>query len=327
MEKSAQPRKSRLSRSANRGRMPLPQLKLMTFVLKGLRMDTRNLSETPDAWVTSIVIDFVTASPLNTLGLPGGEVAWDAPLVGFSPGDDPIYLEFKNHIGVFYWTPQEIFERTFTGVKTRAKHLTVISWILPQTRTTKDENAAHKVYPSLRWAAARDSGEKFNVALREHVVKTLLQAGVQAVAPMLSPHWSKQSSQSYGLASNWSERHTAHAAGLGTFGLCDGLITPVGKAVRVGSVVAKLKVQPTSRPYQDHRAYCLYFSNVTCQKCVQRCPVKAISPQGHNKVRCSEHLEKSRKFSQRKYGIKTGGCGLCQVGVPCESHIPSPEEG
>jgi epoxyqueuosine reductase QueG len=30
-----------------------------------------------------------------------------------------------------------------------------------------------------------------------------------------------------------SERHAAYAAGLGTFGLCDGLITSVGKAVRV----------------------------------------------------------------------------------------------
>ena len=290
-------------------------------------MDATSHAEKPEAWVTNLVIGFVTASALNTLGLHGGEVAWDSPLVGFSRGDDPIYLDFKTQIGDFYWTPQEIFERTFTGVETTAKHLTVISWILPQTCTTKNENAAQKVYPSLRWAAARYSGENLNVALREHVLETLLKAGVQAVAPMLSPHWSKQTSQNYGFASNWSERHAAHAAGLGTFGLCDGLITPVGKAVRVGSVVAKLRVQPTSRPYQNHRAYCLYFSHGTCQKCVQRCPVKAISTKGHDKERCSEHLEKSRKYSQRKYGIKIGSCGLCQVGVPCELHIPSPGEG
>jgi epoxyqueuosine reductase QueG len=290
-------------------------------------MDTKSLSETPDERVTSIVTDFVTASFLNTLGLPGGEVACDHPLVGFSSGDDPIYLEFKNHIGDFYWTPREIFERTFMRVRARAKHLTVISWILPQTRATKDENAAQKVYPSPRWAAARDSGENFNVALREHLVETLLNAGVQAVAPMLSPHWSKQASKDYGFASNWSERHAAYAAGLGTFGLCDGLITPVGKAIRAGSVVARLSVPSTSRPYQDHRAYCLYFRNGTCRKCVQLCPVAAISSQGHDKVRCFGHLEKARNYAQREYGIKTGGCGLCQVGVPCESHIPSPEEG
>jgi hypothetical protein len=35
-------------------------------------------------------------------------------------------------------------------------------------------------------------------------------------------------------ASSWSERHAAHAAGLGTFGLCDGLITAKGKAMQGG---------------------------------------------------------------------------------------------
>jgi hypothetical protein len=145
------------------------------------------LTDTPNGWITDVITDFVVTSPLNTLGLTRGEVLWDAPVVGFSRGDDPIYLEFRSHIGDFYWTPLEIFERTFTGVMTTAKDLTVISWILPQNRTTKDENGAQKVYPSKRWAAARDSGEKFNVTLRTHAVKTLQQVDVQAVAPMLSP--------------------------------------------------------------------------------------------------------------------------------------------
>lgn len=161
----------------------------------------------------------------------------------------------------------------------------------------------------------------------KRVVEVLLQAGAPTLAPILSPYWAKQTSEGYGFASNWSERHAAHAGGLGTFGLCDGLITPLGKAVRTGSVVAKLQVPPTLRPYQDHRAYCLYYSHGICQKCVQRCPVKAISSQGHDKTRCFGHLESSRRYTRREYGIKKGGCGLCQVAVPCESHIPSPEEG
>ena len=284
--------------------------------------------ETTDTWLTSVITDFVSTSPLNTLGLPGGEVAWDSPLVGFSRGDDPIYLEYKLHIGDFCWTPLEIFHLTSPNVETKAEELSVISWILPQTRTTKDENAAQKAYPSPRWAAARDRGEKFNVSLREHVVKTLIQAGVETVAPMLSPHWSRQTSERYGFASNWSERHAAHASGLGTFGLCDGLITPVGKAIRAGSVVARLEVNPTPRPYRDHHAYCLFYSHGTCQKCVKRCPVQSISSEGHDKVRCQSHLEKAKSYARKKYGLENKvGCGLCQVGVPCESHIPSPDEG
>jgi epoxyqueuosine reductase len=291
-------------------------------------MVTRKSEESSAEWLMREITDFVATSPLNNLGLPGGEVAWDSPLVGFSGGDDPIYLEYKGHIGDFYWTPLEIFQLTFPAVSSGPEDLTVISWILPQTRTTRDENAVQKIYPSVRWAAARDLGEKFKVALREHVVKILFDESVQAVAPMLSPHWRRQDSQHHGFASTWSERHAAHAGGLGTFGLCDGLITPVGKAIRVGSVVARLAVSAAPRPYQDHQAYCLFFSHGTCQKCVERCPVKAISSEGHDKIRCSQHLDKARNYIRKKYGLENKvGCGLCQVGVPCESHIPSPDEG
>jgi len=49
---------------------------------------------------------------------------------------------------------------------------------------------------------------------------------------MLSPPFKRETSEKYGYASSWSERHIAYVAGLGTFGFCDDLITPVGKAMR-----------------------------------------------------------------------------------------------
>ncbi|MDP3488049.1 MAG: hypothetical protein Q8S19_08990 [Bacillota bacterium] len=39
----------------------------------------------------------------------------------------------------------------------------------------------------------------------------------------LSPLFTSKASGKYGYVSIWSERHTAFVAGLGTFGLCDGL--------------------------------------------------------------------------------------------------------
>ena len=94
---------------------------------------------------------------------------------------------------------------------------------------------------------AKFAGEQFNVALREHLVATLTGAGIAAVAPTRLRQWSMAP-----VTSNWSERHIAYAAGLGTFGLCDGLITPLGKAMRCGSVVARLRcarhAPPLPRP-------------------------------------------------------------------------------
>ena len=140
-------------------------------------------------------------------------------------------------------TPLEIFTRTFTDTSIDAAQLTVISWILPHNEKTKSDNRQQTVYPSERWARARIFGEQVNDKLRDHVVTILRNLGVNAIAPMRSPIWKVIDESRYGRASKWSERHAAYASGLGTFGLCDGLITPKGKAMRCGSVVANVKIQ------------------------------------------------------------------------------------
>jgi epoxyqueuosine reductase QueG len=146
--------------------------------------------------------------------------------------------------------------------------------------------------------------------------------GIEAVAPLLSPLWKSQTSQKYGYASTWSERHAAYAAGLGAFGLSDGLITPVGKAMRTGSVVASLSIKPTERPYDNHNAYCLFHMKGTCGKCMERCPIGAITKEGHNKLICRNYVRMTRKYVPRHYGFEGYGCGFCQTAVPCESGIP-----
>jgi epoxyqueuosine reductase len=275
-------------------------------------------------WVEDLVKRFVRESPDNTLQNGGNERAWDEPLVGFSRGDDPIFLAFKEHVGPFHWTPSEIFALTFPGVIVQPADLSVISWVLPQTKETKKDNRKEKTYPAERWARSRIYGEAFNVKLREYVASSLAAFGYPAVAPMLSSFWERKDSDRFVFASTWSERHAAYAAGLGTFGLCDGLITPKGKAMRVGSVVARIPLPPTPRPYEDHRAYCLFFSQGICGKCIPRCPVGALSESGHDKGKCRTHLRPgSADYVKAHYGFDGYGCGLCQTGVPCESKIPT----
>ncbi|MBN1579976.1 MAG: epoxyqueuosine reductase [Anaerolineae bacterium] len=279
------------------------------------------------AWITTTIQSFCDG-PQNTLQDTANEKAWGTPLVGFCSGADPLYEQYKEVVGPFHWTPAEIFGHTFPDSPVDAAELTVISWILPQTQATKANNRNERVYPAERWARSRIFGETFNNKLRQHVVDALRQAGYQAVAPMLSPEWQSKQSEKFVFSSTWSERHTAYAAGLGTFGLCDGLITPVGKAMRTGSVVARLSIPPTPRPYTDHRAYCLFYSQGTCGKCIDRCPVGALSKAGHDKVKCSRHLNPTTaNYVKENYGFDGYGCGLCQTGVPCESGIPGEQDG
>jgi epoxyqueuosine reductase len=278
-------------------------------------------------WLGKVVQDFIDNSPDNTLQNRENDKAWANPLLGFSRGDDPLYEDYKDMIGPFHWTPWEIFNKTFPHIPVGPDQLTVMSWVLPHVEQIKSDNQKEAVYPAERWARARIYGEQFNEKLRGHVVTTLQGAGFEAVAPMLSPLWKRETSQRYGFASTWSERHAAYASGLGTFGLCDGLITPKGKAVRFGSVVARIQVSPTARPYTDHHAYCLFFTYGLCGRCIARCPVGALTEAGHDKETCRNYIrEAAADYVKSHYGFEGYGCGLCQTGVPCESKIPTAED-
>ncbi len=279
-------------------------------------------------WVRACVERFVASAPENDLGFAGREPIFDRPLVGFAAGDDPLWEHYRGHIGAFYLTPLSVFSHAHPGFTVSPAELSVISWILPSTAATRREQAAQSRRPSERWVRTRHFGELFNVALRRHLVEELGKRGVAAVAPLLSPAWGRSDEGPYAPCSNWSERHAAYAAGLGTFGLCDGLITPVGKAHRTGSVVARLGLPPSPRPYRDHHEYCLHFTHGSCGKCVPRCPAGALGVEGHDKRRCMRYTERAmNRYVREAFGIDTYACGLCQCGVPCTDHVPAPEEG
>ena len=281
--------------------------------------------EQPDlsVQINATIRSFLDEPGENSLWQEPGERAWADPIVGFSRGGDPLWLSLKEAAGPFHWTPSEIFSRVYPDVAVSPGELTVISWVLPQTEATKADSRKEASFPAHRWARSRTFGEEINNKLKKHLVSTLIALGHEAVAPTLHADFSWQNSPQHGFSSNWSERHIAYVSGLGTFGLCDGLITPVGKAMRAGSVVAHVAIPPTPRHYSSHTDYCLFFSKGICKKCISRCPAGAISESGHDKGKCFDYVfGKAIPFIKENYGFDGYSCGLCQTGVPCESRIP-----
>jgi epoxyqueuosine reductase QueG len=254
---------------------------------------------------------FVREHPGNRL--QDGDVPYfDPPLVGVASADDPLFGAYKEIIGPFHSTPGELL----------AGAASVVCWVLPIPRETRQSNRREQALPSLAWARTRSFGEGFNVALRKHVVAWLAARGHAAVAPPLSPGWRQLDETPVGIASTWSERHAAYAAGLGTFSLNDGLITARGIAHRLGSVVTTLKLPPTSEGRPGVRDHCGFYDG-SCTACIGRCPARAISASGHDKALCNAYLEDTIKARVAgPWGTPSPGCGLCQTGVPCESRIP-----
>ena len=246
---------------------------------------------------------------------------FEEPLTGFAAGDDPLFAQYKTIIGGFHLTPQELVEGS-AGAEVW-KPRTVICWVLPIVFATKMTNRGETTYASKKWAQTRYFGEKFNVSLRKHMVEYLIGKGHNAAAPQLLSDWQRFDTTPVGIASSWSERHAAYAAGLGTFSLNDALITPKGIAHRLGSVITDVMIEPSPRSYPDHRSNCLYFREQRCGLCVKRCPAGALSLEGHDKDKCCAHVYGTVPLAVRElFGVPETGCGLCQTKVPCEGQIP-----
>lgn len=263
------------------------------------------VSESPDNWLDAIKDHY-----------------FDEPIIQFADADDPLFEEYKTIIGQQHMTPAEAFEMAFgTGSYQGG---TVISIVLPINSTIIKSNRLEG-QPSQEWALLRHFGDIFRIALNQWLAGFLTKMGYRTVSPALAEGFKISSSDS-GPISNWSERHIAFAAGLGSFSINDGFISEKGIAIRLLSVVTELKLDPDLRTAKVHTANCLLCSKGSCGACIRRCPVQAISRNGHDKMKCLSFVysDESRKLAEFYGGsAKVGaGCGLCQTKVPCESKNP-----
>ncbi len=234
---------------------------------------------------------------------------FDAPLLGVAAADDPLFTAYRRPeaVGPQFLTPAE----WLPGARS------VVSLFLPFTPELRRSNREGEE-PSFAWLHGRIEGQRFLVEFCVALAKWLDDRGGETLVPVLSDRFRAVESLEQGLfTSNWSERHAAYAAGLGTFGLSAGLITRRGVAGRLGSVITTLAIAPTPRDYRGLYDYCS-----RCMACARRCPAQAIDETGKHHPPCKRYLAGTAERYAPRYG-----CGKCQVGVPCEAAAPGAPSG
>jgi epoxyqueuosine reductase QueG len=84
-----------------------------------------------------------------------------------------------------------------------------------------------------------------------------------------------------------------HLSGLGRFGVNAQLITPEGCAGRLGSLVTEADFG--DHPLMGDTEPCLYKRGEDCLKCMEVCPVKAVTLEGIDRTRCYKRLKAAQK--------------------------------
>lgn len=250
--------------------------------------------------------------------------AYKKPLIKFASAKDPIFGDFKEIIGEFHLTPKEVFEMSH-GEGT-FENGSVISIALPYSDEVIESNR-NRDWPSEKWTLMRTFGiDDFGILISNYIKEILTEKGYRAVNPCTEKYHGKVMSET-GPSSNWSQRHIAYATGMGTFSLNAGFITEKGIAVTLFSIVTDLVVKSDDRTAKNHTDNCLFFHKGKCKKCIKKCPANALSENGIDKEKCFNmgYGEKAQNYA-KSVGANPNsgsGCGLCQVGVPCESQNPT----
>lgn len=278
-------------------------------------------------------------SPANRLPEYNNEPIIAEPLVGFADGYDPIFREFKKKeiIGDFHLMPEEAFISFLEKQQKKAPDgkpaaVSVIAIAFTASPETRLSNPPDAPMASTRWGRAYGAAFMLMQETLNHAVSLLEVAGYKAVAPVLTrPMPIKISPEGLPYA-EWSEKHAAYAAGLGTFGLHTSLITPAGLPLHIGSVLTDMKLTPTPRDYESHRVYCRHYRDDSCELCARRCPSGAVNTGAFDGKKCMAYTRDRLPELHARLRGETGKdahpmCALCQIRVPCEDGIPRGRKG
>ncbi|TXT60379.1 MAG: putative Fe-S protein [Promethearchaeota archaeon] len=272
----------------------------------------------------------------------GSGAIFSEPLIGIAKGNDPIFNKYKEIISEKHFTPAELWlAHDLSNKENLASKLRILSIVFPFSREIREKSIDKRKMPAEIYCVGRNYANVLIPDVLKKIIAFLEEKGYNGTSRIDSEVFNITIQRKYPyLFSNWSERHIAFAAGLGTFSLHEGLITEKGCNIRLGSVVTDAPLEVTPRRTEDPYANCLFYAKGTCKKCVERCPGGALSEEGHDKWKCTKYeqmvAEKMHKrlgnilipHWRRINGIYKEqrhppvGCAFCQFNVPCMDKNP-----
>ena len=244
--------------------------------------------------ITNKIIEYVKNYP----DMKNVKNIWQEPIVGFADAKSAYIASLKTVVSPDHKLPEDYMENPNI----------VISYFIPFTKELADINIdVEGNMAAQEWSDAYNLTNTMIADINQYVVDFLTEMGYRAVVPT-GIIFDKER-----ILSNWSQRHIAYAAGLGTFGINNMLISEKGCCGRYGSFVADIPVEPDSLVTEER---CLYKKNGSCKKCVKNCFSGALTTEGFDRKKCYEIC----MLNDAKTGADV--CGKCDINIPCAFKAP-----
>lgn len=229
------------------------------------------------------------------------ETKWEEPLIAYAKANDEEFYRLKEVVGPSHGLPIDFLSNAET----------VVAYFIPFHKEIVKSNIDGKESSKV-WAKAYIETNKLILDLNVYIKNELEKLGYNSTIIPATHNFDEEK-----LISDWSHRHVAYIAGLGTFGLNNMLITDKGCCGRVGSIVTDLKIEATKVKNKEN---CLYKSNNICKKCVDRCVNNALKVDSFNRHRCYEMCLYNADVHS-EIGL-SDVCGKCLVNIPCSTTNP-----
>lgn len=227
--------------------------------------------------------------------------AWKMPIVGFANAGDLCFGKLKTAVRPAHGLPEDLLP----GART------VIAYFLPFDPAIARSN--HRgVFSSEAWAVAYIETNRLIASINEQINGLLERGGFRGTRLPATHNFDEEQ-----LMSDWSHKHVAYIAGIGSFGHHHMLITDKGCCGRLGSLVTDAAIVPTPR---IERERCLFKFDGSCRKCEKRCPAQALGKDPFHRHACYDRLLENARLHER-HGL-ADVCGKCAAIVPCSFTDP-----
>lgn len=219
------------------------------------------------------------------------------PLVSFAEVKKKDFQRLREIVGEQHLLPDDLLP----GAQS------MVAFFLPFSEEVVRVNR-RSPYVAREWAVAYVETNKLISHICEVLVQALKEKGIEVAWELPTYAFDKEK-----LVARWSHRSVAALVGLGSFGLNRLLITDSGCTGRYGSLLLNARLTPSDREPKER---CLYFYDGSCLKCVQRCPVNALTENGEfDRAACYKYLLEADAFFDDLPLSEV--CGKCSVGMPC----------